>query len=647
VYCLYRRFPDGARGPDPLFPLTKKGGVVCIQISLRGLLAWGFALGVMAYFAATAALLHWYERAPYNRIGYLDLVVPSRWNQVSALRGEAIIAEAYDDLKAGNFQRGFAKLRVGLARNPADAQARLDLARIYVALRLRPVAERTLLDAFAHGYPGAAFVREGVALLSDGDHPEQSLLFAGKARAAAMATNASPRELRMIDEATIRTLLEADRSADALTFVQRHLRAEDELTTDVQVRHLLETKDYAEAVRVVEAWLERTPASAEALRRAVQAYRESGRFPEMQIALTRLRTRVGATPEFAAYLVVQNALSGQRGEMDMAVDDFLFRHGANLRNLQLLASLLADIGEARLILRIEQDARERGFDLTRLRLTRLQAFIAMRDWAEASALAETIAENKSRLASSEILFFQTLSFLALTCRDGASGAKSGLVEAISRRPGKVKLYRTVIESLLSAGQARTALEVLSFGEGPFPDSRYLSDARTRVTAQLAKEEATEQVLVVRKEEAATLPDVPALLIAVEEQAALGRREEALTLIRQHRRSAPALFTDRNPELARWEVRLPAESGDLAQLQFNLRTHLKNGALGPDEVVTLAKGWHAAGHPASARAAVRELLKRDPNHPAALRIWSEWMPTPDAIQPEAETATPGELPESRR
>lgn len=612
-----------------MFPLTKKGGVVCIQVSVRGLLVWGFTFGAIAYFSGALALLHWHDRAPHNRIGYLDLIVPSRWSQVSALRGQGTIAEAYDDLKAGNFQPGFAKLRVGLARNPADAQARIDLARIYVALRLRPVAERTLLDAFAHGYPGAAFVREGFALLNDGDHPEQSLLFAGEARSAAIEANAPERDLRMIDEGTIRTLLEAGRSAEALAFVQRHLPPEDELATDVLVRHLLGIKNYDEAVRVMEVWLERAPLSAEALRMAVQTYRESGRFSEMQTALARLRARVGAPPEFAAYLVIQNALSGHRSGPETAVDDFLFRHGADPRNLQLVASLLAEIGEARPLLRIEQDARERGFDPTRLRLARLQALIATRDWTEASALAEALTESKSRLAPSEIPLFETLKFLALTCRDGASGAKSGLVEAISRRPGKVKLYRTVIESLLSAGQAQTALEVLSFGEGPFPDSRYLSDARARVMAQLAKEEATEQVLIPGKEEAAPLTDVPALLRAVEEQAALGRREEALSLIRRHRRSAPGVFTDKDAELARWEVRLPAESGDLAQLQFNLRTHLKNGALGADEVVALATDWHASGHASSARAAVRELLKRDSNHPGALRLWSEWMPKPDA------------------
>jgi tetratricopeptide (TPR) repeat protein len=640
LFCLYRRYPDGVRGPDPLHPLTKKAGVACLQLSVRGLLAWTFALGLIAYFGGALALLRWYERMPHNRVSYADLVVPARWSQVSALRGQATIVEAYGDLKAGNFQPGFAKLRFGLARNPADAKARLDLARIYVAIRLRPLAERTVLDAFEHGYPGKQFVRDAFALMAESDHPEQSLLFCKKARATAVEARTLSADLRLIDEMHARTLLEAGRSAEALALVRLHLPAEDEFARDVQVQHLLATKAFDEAVRAVEDWLTQAPGSKEALRLSVRVYREAGRFAEMQEALKRLQTRMGAGPEFASYKVVQHALAAQRVETNAAIEDFLFRYGASPRNLQLLVSLLGDIGQTEAILRVEQDARERGFDPARIRLSRLQALIVARDWREASALADVLSRSKERLTPGEIVLLQTLTFLVQSCLDGASGAKASLLKAITERPGAMKLYRTVIEALLSAGQARTALAVLSFGEGPFPDSRYLTEVRSRVTAQIATEEATEQAAVVRKEEPVTLPDLPALLQSVERLANAGQREEALTLIRRHRRAAPAFFPEKSHELARWEVRLPAEAGDLSQLQLNLRAHLKTGALTSDEVLTLARGWHKAGHTASAHLTVRELLRRDPGHQEALKTWSEWMPKPDPVQPDAADETAG-------
>jgi tetratricopeptide (TPR) repeat protein len=589
-------------------------------------------MGLAAYFLGALALLRWYERMPHNRIGYADLVLPARWAEISTLRGKAIIASAYDDLESGNFQSGFAKLRMGLARSPADTEARLNLARIYVALRLRPAAERTLLDAFAHGYPGGSFVNEAFALLATGDHPEQVIVFCEKARISGRGAGASAGDLLFIEEGWVRTLLESGRSAEALALVESLQNVTEGFAEAVRVRHLLETKAYDEAVRATESWLAASRDSEKALRMAVRVYREAGRFGDMQKALAKLRARLPVGPEYGVLRVVQNAIAGQWSERDAAVGDFLFRHGAYPRNLMLLVSSLGEIGDADVIKRVETDAGERGFSLARIRLVRLQALIETRAWEEACSVADDLSSKKKELSPEEVMFLQTQTLLVKVCREGGNGEKLSLVEALSRHPGTIKLYRSMIEALLSAGKARTALGIISHGEGPFPDSQYLRQARARVMAQVTKEEAQVEASIVREDNGPSqFGNLEALLEAVARQAKAGFREDALLLIRRHRRAAPMLFPENNPDLARFEVTLSAESRDLAQLHFHLRTHLRTGALKADEVLALALDWHKIGHIDSAHATVRELLKRDPEHENALRVWSAWMPKPGAGQ----------------
>ncbi len=632
LFCSYRRYPNGVRGPDPLHPLTKKAGIGCIRISLRGVVLWSVALAVVAYFAGAAVLVRWYQAMPHNQIGYADLVMPTRWSHVSSLRGQALIADAYEDLAGTQFRSGFAKLRAGVARNPEDAKARLDLARIYVSLRLRPAAERLLFDAFAHRYPGGTFVRDAAALIAEGDNAEQSVAFCEAARSAGERAGVSAEDLRVLEAMRVRALTAAGRLDEAVALARRALQEDDTLVRDVVVRHLLKANAYDEAVREVEAWRAQAGSPPEALRLAVQVYREAGRFVEMREALARLRVRLGASAEFAAYEVVQHALAAQPGVAEEAVDDFLFRYGANPRHLRLLATLLAEPGETDLILRVETDARERGVDVAGLRLARLRALIERGDWAGANALASVIAGGGGRLSEGERTLFQTLSLLARACSDGESGAKAGVVDAIAKRPGTLTLYRTVIEGLMSAGQPQTALAVLSFGEGRFPDSDYLAEARSRVTVKVVEAEiAAGRAAASRKEEASLLADLPALLKAVAAEEATGRRDEALTLIRRHRRAAPAVFTDGNAELARREVRLSAEGGDLSALRYYLRTHLKAGALTGAEALALAKAWHEAGRVEAARLTVRELINRNPKNAAALAVWADWMPAPDPVE----------------
>ena len=131
-----------------------------LAISVRGTLAWAGVLAVATYLAGAGVIWCWLDRRPYNFVTYADLVLPTRWADVTKLRGQAAIAEGLDDFKNHKWREGMMRLTAGLARYPQDGKARLALARVYLGVNQRKQAKTLLTDGFAPGYPGEAYVRE-------------------------------------------------------------------------------------------------------------------------------------------------------------------------------------------------------------------------------------------------------------------------------------------------------------------------------------------------------------------------------------------------------------------------------------------------------------------------------------------------------
>jgi tetratricopeptide (TPR) repeat protein len=196
------------------------------HLSLRGLLVWCLGLAAGAYFIGAAVVLHRIDsRTPHNRVGYLDLALPWRWKNLESLRGEALIAAGREALAAGRFQEGFGLLRAGLARHPADAEARLVLANIYLRLRLPPRAIALLLDGLDHGYPGRDSLETLFALLRDSDRPDTlaSACLRARENLLALAESARPAgDVRWLDRHTVRALVSAGRAPQALCVVEKN-----------------------------------------------------------------------------------------------------------------------------------------------------------------------------------------------------------------------------------------------------------------------------------------------------------------------------------------------------------------------------------------------------------------------------------------
>jgi tetratricopeptide (TPR) repeat protein len=186
---------NAAANPDPWLAFRTHRP----HVSLRGVLLWAFGLLLVAHCAGAFVIQRRLERAsPRNRVAYADLAFPWRWRHLDRLRGEALVADGRELIAARRVPEGLALLRQGLERNPADAGARLDIARTFAAMRLAPRAGKLLREALDHGYPGREAMEFAFTLAAEADAPDARIELCRLARERFLAL---PAEARAPDEA--------------------------------------------------------------------------------------------------------------------------------------------------------------------------------------------------------------------------------------------------------------------------------------------------------------------------------------------------------------------------------------------------------------------------------------------------------------
>lgn len=644
--------PAGARWRLGLFLVTRRrtlgwqtlareGNRRTFLLSLRGLFLWSLPLALAGYFVAAAALLHWYQRNPYNQISYVDLILPTRWTQLPLLRGKTLIAEARDDLESGRLQAGFGKLRTGLARDPANSEARVLLAEWCSLFRLRALSYRTLLDGCPHGYREAGQLRRALALFNDADSPKLVLDFIARARAGLLALGETRDDLqRVLDEQEMRTLLAQERSGEALKLVRERRPAETAWLREAELADALARKDYPAAVAIVKKSTASASVDDELRRSAVRVFREAGQLAEMQAALRASRTLHPTNPGVVGFAVQQNLLAAQDMGALAALEDYFFRFGADAGSLNLLANAIAQTGRDDFLARIEDHARAHGFNPLPILQARALAQAANLDWTAARRTLLEIQTHKNALHKTAQVWLETSLALVDACLDEGSGVQARLVDLVSRHPGNLKLYRTHIDALRSAGRLDTAATLLTLAEGAYPESDYVASARRDVLAEIDKRNAASAAaLAARQPEPPTRrpKTLPELFAALDALAVAKQPDEALRLIANLRRNAPeVLHADKTGDIARRELDLCLQTRDLPLLQLTLRAFLKGPPDRAPVALKLAKTCFARDEQDVARLIVREILRHQPENSEAMNTLVSWEPKP-AKTPESPAA----------
>lgn len=589
-----------------------------VAVSVRGALAWLLGVALAGYLAAATALYVWFERNPYNLVTWSDtLLLPLRWDEVRVLRGRMIIAEGLEDLRAKRWGEAHMKLRVGVARAPAELRARLALAEFYTMANQRPAAIELLRDGLAHGYPGRQYLTTLFALAAQSEDFDTIVDACGRLQATDEAERA------WLAGQHVSALIAAKRPEEALELAAGPGGGSAQMR-EGRVLALVEAGRPAEAIADLAAWRAETGAAnrAQILRLEARAFREAGRLDEMEAALDEVRALAPADPRGYVYGVVQRALAGRTAAAEVALDDYFRRFAGTAQNLLLAATALTEAKAAPLVARCTAEAAAHGFPVKPFQLTLALAQLEAGDWAGAVA---TLGQVKPQVEASNLaeqFSFEWMTRLAAVATQSDAAPESALLTSLQQRTLPLRVYRQTAEVLLRAGRPAAAKNVVEIGARPYPVSRTLARLR-------AEAEAAQVAVSVPAAPAESTPATVAVATESEFFADLARWEaekkwnDAARAIRRMRVAKPAWLARREADVFDAQMRVAIQTADTLELLGAAKLYLNGDRERAERVLVLARELGESGRKVDGERLIAEVLRKNADYPPALRLRKEW------------------------
>lgn len=593
-----------------------------LAISLRGVLAWGALFAGGLYVAGATAVFWIWRQNSHSQLTYTDaLFYPWRRAEISRKKGRAFITQGTELFRAGKYADAANLLRLGLARHPTDLNARLQLAQFYLMANQRPLAGQVLDEGLRETYPGRPYLETLFGIREQAEDYAGIVTIARRYRPP-LTGEAADRDRRWLQEREFGALLADGRAGEALALAETIPPGDTQL--EQRVLALLALKRPAEALAALEAG-QRTPGPDQRIirRLRVRAFREAGQLDAMEAALAEMHALFPMEPALAVFGIVQQVLAGRLAAADRALTDYLFRFGGSVENLLLVTEPLAEQKSLSLVQRCVAAAAERGYPLPRFHSLLVQAYMAHGQWTAAGALLAKLPEPTGRDAVATRVWREWMQRLLDAADATTDSAQLALLEFLRSRPWPLRMFRTSIDALLSAGRHQTARDTVAIGLRGFPGNPWLTQMAENVRPRLepsppAGTDATlgARMLVER--------------LFFERLDALVRERQwadAEQLIREVRaaRPAPAWLDQREPDL--WLVQIQAcqARGDLGGTMTAVRMYLPARHGSADRLLEIARGFHARGDRETSIAILKEVRRRFPANAAAEQQLAEWQP----------------------
>ena len=253
-----------------------------LVISVRGILVLSLVLAVLGYVSVATAVYHWLGRKEHNHVTYSDvLLLPIRWDEVQAKRGQTYLDGGMADLKNQLWGQGMMKLRIGLARYPKALKPRLTLAKIYHYSQRHELAMKVLeegIDAFEK-YPGRSYLQSYFRLAYRGE--AYAAILTACDRYLAFEDLAEEEDLWLLQQ-KVAALRQAKRADEALALLNR--APDNRMFKEQRVLLMLEMGDVDQALEYLREWMETSGETEQILRLQVRTSRDAKNLNAMNEA---------------------------------------------------------------------------------------------------------------------------------------------------------------------------------------------------------------------------------------------------------------------------------------------------------------------------------------------------------------------------
>lgn len=643
---------------------SAKGHFRTVWLDVRVLAKVSAVVLVAGWFAAAGGLWLWLNRNPHNRVGFVDLVAPWRWEGITRLRGQGYLDAGLDHLRNGRISEGLFAIRQGLARCPDAPAARLKVAGLFARSGHYAGVRDIMLPQLQFTPLRSEFVRflVQVALASD-DH---ATVVAACERALAATSSRNEAERGWLLEQKAAALLALQKPDEALKALDA---AEHDRSLDwrrLRVLALVAADRAAQAADEIRAWPASGVPQEFRLQLLATACRKAGRREEMVAALRELQRLHPAEPQPWAEAIGHYVRAGMRDAAWNELQDALRRFDAKSTAVAILQRAGVEAGAPELVARCVESAREFGrplvlplFDLAAVQLAtgdtaaaaqtfeRLLAEDRRQQERVASpallAVGETARSDGGRLlgvvtggGGGDRLSAPMRDYLR-TLLDGLAQPAGDRAEAhcavLAQGPFRLGAFVGSAETLAKAGRWTAVEAVARGGLGRFPGSTQLTRwslrAAEKIAAMASPVATVAQPPVARSSlKPVAKPESTPVIAVAQDLRLLGQEEffarldekvatrdwaGAGELVRAVMAAAPPWLPNVEGDLAWREVRYAFERADRAQLLVLVGQRLRRHKTEVSRAMEVARWYRDRGEAEAARQVVSRVLQEIPGY----------------------------------
>ena len=391
---------------------------------IRIVVDWGrlavllVALALLGWFGlATAGYLFVKYQRDFAEVRFVDILLPTRWDDYRVARGNHYIERAKAELKEGNYREAFHFVRVGVGASPANTEGRLLLAQFFAVWGRADLAQRTLVEGLPKGEDNPEFLKALFGFLIQNQEDAEVLAI-------------SKLLLPAIPEVTPRNQLVALAAATAQFFRGSYDDAEDLLAA----YSLLRTKDGRllqaridwdrgardQALIRLENYAAESPGEDEYSVQLTAFHREAGNWADVQrLAILRQLTNPN-NPAPQIDLLYAYAETGSREKMREEVEAVFRDFATNSQVILALGDFAANQGDTELARRVLDHSRFHNLGSEGPALMLAESHVVARRYTEALALIQQFSrENPEWLKRSAAVFngLQAIASFGLGSRD--------------------------------------------------------------------------------------------------------------------------------------------------------------------------------------------------------------------------------------
>lgn len=588
-----------------------------VLIAVRGVLLWTAALAVAAFVIGTAVGAWLLSRNPYNRIGYLDLVLPTRWSELRSKRGQALIDEGVSEVKQRRYGAGIMLLAHGLRMEPSNLSGRIIMGQMFTAGGQLHRA----MQFFRGGLPYADGQRRYLDITFRlADHMEDDEQLLKLLDEAEKAQGPGQDALKKwIRDRRAEVWVRQGRFAEVLDLWTAARGDTSMRLNTARIHALAGTGRADEAIALVEAKPDDYGVFGEPWRLLLSVARSANR-PD--VARRAAQAMVDADPtdygnyaEKVAYLLE----SGPGEDANDAITDFFNRFGTREEaRLTLLKRLeVVEFAEGLSPDLVWRRVSELGRPSVQAQIAHMQNLLVNGRLGESRPFYVAARQEIETRGLKEKSWAEGTGYLLDLLLTRSPSAFSQLQGFCETRPLPPEAYRFLVRALVANNAPEQAVGIAALARNRFPSIRDLPEVVLPEGTVMVDERApaAAKSLTTNPEARAALADMQTAMEQKDWAAALGQIEKVENSPLAKELAEPLLY-DR--------IRIHGHLSNQTELSWYLRRLMKlPRGFAPARLRELAEEMHEAGRTDSALTLLREVLRQHPEAKWASDLQEKW------------------------